>query len=289
MPDLAAPVIPLADSISPFAGRSRAWLVDLWGVIHNGVAPFAGAVGACRQFREQGGIVVLLSNAPRPWGSVAAQLDRIGVAPESFDAIVSSGDAARVHLRGRGRVGVYHLGPDRDLGLYDGLGVLRVDAGRAEAIVCTGLFDDETETPEDYRAPLQGFAARALPMICANPDLAVERGKRVIPCAGAVAKVYEELGGAVDYAGKPYPLIYEMAFEAIERIAGRGIAKEKILAIGDGVLTDIAGAAAAGVPSIFVASGVHVANGAALDGETLLRLFPAEAGRPIAAMSALRW
>lgn len=289
MPDLPASKISLVDSIGGLAERTKVWLVDLWGVIHNGVAPFPDAVAACGCFREQGGIVILLSNAPRPWGSVAEQLDRIGVAPEAYDAIVSSGDAARVILRARGRASIYHLGPDRDLGLYDGLGVLRVDAGRAEAVVCTGLFDDETETPEDYRTPLKTFAARGLPMICANPDLAVERGKRVIPCAGAVAKFYEELGGAVTYAGKPHPLIYELAFKAIETIAGGVIAKEKILAIGDGVLTDIAGAAAAGVPSVFVASGVHVKNGAALDEATLLSLFPEEAGRPLAAMTGLRW
>ncbi len=289
---MSSPAEPIAiiEAISPLARETEAWLVDLWGVMHNGVAPFPGAVEACRRFREQGGLVVLLSNAPRPWMSVAGQLERIGVPRETYDAIVSSGDATRLLLRERGRANIYHLGPDRDLGLYDGLGVSRVEAARAEAIVCTGLFNDETETAADYRVPLQDFAARALPMICANPDLSVERGDRAIPCAGAVAKLYEDLGGAVTYAGKPYPGVYAMAFEAIEGRAGRPVPKEKILAIGDGVRTDIAGAAAAGVRSVYIASGVHMAPGARLDAEALLGLFPdGAAGRPRAAMPKLAW
>lgn len=281
--------IPIIETISSLSSELEAWLVDLWGVMHNGLAPFPGAVEACRRFREQGGLVVLLSNAPRPWMSVAEQLDRIGAPSETYDAIVSSGDATRLLLRERGRANIYHLGPDRDLGLYDGLGVARVEASRAEAIVCTGLFNDEEETAADYRVPLEGFAARALPMVCANPDLSVERGNRVIPCAGAVAKLYEELGGAVTYAGKPYPGIYAMAFAAIDGLAGRSVAKNKILAIGDGVRTDIAGAAAAGVRSVYIASGVNMAAGAKLDAQTLLGLFAEEAGRPVAAMTKLAW
>ncbi len=288
MPASAAP-IPVIDTILSVAGQTSAWLVDLWGVMHNGVAPFAGAVDACRRFRERDGIVVLLSNAPRPWTSVAQQLDRIGVPRQAYDAIISSGDVARALMREWDRKPAYHLGPERDLPLFDGIDLPRVDAEAAEGIVCTGLFDDETETPDDYEPLLDGLVRRGLPMICANPDLVVERGNLVIPCAGALAAVYERLGGAVLYAGKPYLPIYAMAFETIDRLAGRPVPKAEILAIGDGVRTDIAGAAAAGLASVFVASGVHVANGAALDARMLDELFPDPIKRPLAAMPSLAW
>lgn len=282
-------LIPILDTIAPLARETKAWLVDLWGVMHNGLAPFAGAVDACRRFRGQGGIVVLLSNAPRPWSSVAAQLVKIGVPRETYDAMVSSGDVTRVLMAERGLRGIYHLGPERDHPLYDGLNIARVSAGEAAAIVCTGLFDDETETPEDYVEPLGAFARRSLPMICANPDLAVERGTRVIPCAGALAALYERLGGPVTYAGKPYLAIYEAAFGTIDALAGRTVPKAEILAIGDGIGTDIAGAHAAGVRSVFVASGVHVVDGVGLDARLLGGLFPDATRRPIAAMVRFGW
>jgi HAD superfamily hydrolase (TIGR01459 family) len=284
------PNAPILTSISPLAGQYDAWLADVWGVIHNGVAPFAPACDACARFRLQGGTVVLLSNAPRPAASVAAQLDRIGVPRFAYDAIVSSGDAARPFMAALGPAPVYHLGPERDLGLYDGLALVRVaDIGAASAIICTGLFDDEAETPDDYRETLAGAQARGLPMICANPDLKVERGGRMVYCAGAVAAAYESMGGSVQYAGKPHLPIYDVAFATIGKLRGSPVARERILAIGDGPATDIAGAAVAGVPSVYIASSVAMGEGEALDDGTLARLFPAAAGAPIAAMTGLAW
>jgi len=258
--------------------------------MHNGVRPFASAVEACRRFRTRGGIVVLVSNAPRPAAAVVAGLDKVGVARDAYDAIQSSGDTARGLIQAAAAAGqaVYHLGPERDLPLYEGLNVTRAGAHEAGVIVCTGLVDDEVETAQNYAAVLAEFAARGVPMICANPDLTVERGGRIIPCAGAVAALYEELGGAVYYAGKPYPPIYEAAFGIVERIAGRVVGRDRILAIGDGVRTDIAGAAGMGIRSVYIASGVHL-GGEALSAASLARLFPEAAVRPDAAMAELRW
>lgn len=283
----SAASIPLIRSIEPLAGGTTAWLVDIWGVIHNGVRPFAEACAACARFREGGGLVVLVSNSPRPRDSVAEQLDRIGVPRTSWDAIVTSGDVARTLIgRYAGRP-ILHLGPERDLATLAGLDVQRVGAESAEAVVCTGLFDDERETPDDYAATLQLCAARGLPMICANPDVTVERDGRIIYCAGAIARAYEQIGGAVAYAGKPYVPIYKLTFETLEELRPGSADRKRLLAIGDGVHTDIAGAAAAGVPSLFVASGLHAKSG--LDAAALAALFPAEMPRPIAAMTKLAW
>jgi len=281
-------MIEIVSSIAPLALGKKAWFVDIWGVMHNGVAPFESAVAACRRFREDEGIVVLVSNAPRPHTAVAAQLDKIGVARDAYDAIVSSGDTSRGLIAGLDGKRVYHLGPERDLPLYEGLGVTLGDVAAAQTIVCTGLFDDEKDAPRDYLKTLTALAARGVPMICANPDLAVERAGRIIPCAGAVAALYEQLGGRVDYAGKPHLPIYTATFALVERLAGRAVAKSEILAIGDGVKTDIAGAALAGIASVYIASNVHL-GGAAMDGAALEAMFPESAGRPVAAMAALAW
>ena len=216
MPNMTAAVPPVADSIEPFAAGKDAWFVDIWGVMHNGVRPFAHAVAACERFRASGGTVLLLSNAPRPAAGVAAQLDRIGVARSAWDAIVSSGDAARAFVARFAPGPVFHLGPERDLGIYEGLGVRIGACEIANAVVCTGLFDDETETPDDYAAVLQTCLGRGLPMVCANPDLTVERGGRIIYCAGALAAAYEKIGGSVTYAGKPHLPVYDMAFAELD-------------------------------------------------------------------------
>jgi HAD superfamily hydrolase (TIGR01459 family) len=275
-------------SIATLAETSSAWFVDIWGVMHNGVAPFASAVQACQTFRANGGIILLVSNAPRPNASVSAALGRIGVAPDSYDAIITSGDTARFMIAALGAAPIYHLGPERDLGLYDGLAVKSAALGAATAIICTGLVDDDTETAESYRGQLERALARALPMICANPDLMVERGGKIIPCAGAVAALYASMGGQVTYAGKPHRPIYDAAFAQIQRLAGKPIAADRVLAIGDGIKTDIAGAAVAGVRSVFVASGIHV-GAAGLDTATLATLFPEARTRPVAAMAQLAW
>lgn len=278
--------IPILTAIQDLGPPREAWLVDIWGVMHNGVEPFTSAADACTRFRLAGGTVLLLSNAPRPAASVAAQLDRIGVPRFAWDGIVSSGDAARSFISALDGP-VFHLGPERDLPLYEGLTVTLSDAADAKAVCCTGLFDDEVEKPEDYAELLQDFATRKLPMVCANPDLTVERGNRIIYCAGALAAAYETVGGSVTYAGKPHLPIYDMAFKALEDLRGRAVSRERVLAIGDGIRTDIAGAAAAGIDSVFIASGVHVETG--LSNETLATLFPDHAMRPQAAMTALAW
>ncbi len=279
--------IPLIQSIAPLADGTSAWLVDIWGVIHNGVKPFMDACDACTRYREGGGIVVLVSNSPRPNLSVAAQLDGLGVPRTSWDAIITSGDVARTLIAEYAGRPIFHIGPERDLATFAGLGVVRVTAEDADAIVCTGLFDDERETPDDYAATLQQCLARGLPMICANPDVMVERGGRMIYCAGAIARAYEALGGKVAYAGKPYAPIYTLTFETLEKLKAGSADKGKLLAIGDGIGTDIAGAAEAGVRSVFVASGVHVKGG--LDAAAIEGLFPPGSPRPVAAMTKLAW
>lgn len=288
MPDNSLP-IPIVASIADLSRDKHAWLVDIWGVMHNGVAPFPTAVAACHRFREAGGTVVLVSNAPRPHASVAEALARIGVPATAWDAIVSSGDVSRGLIARLGRTPVFHIGPERDLPLFDGLYTNLVREEAAEAIVCTGLWDDTRETPADYADQLSRLLARKLPMICANPDLKVERGGKIIYCAGAVAAAYEQMGGAVEYAGKPYLPVYAATFERIAELRGTPIEPRQALAIGDGLNTDIRGAHAAGIDSVYVASAVNMAEGARLDAASLADLFSDRPERPIAAMTALAW
>jgi HAD superfamily hydrolase (TIGR01459 family) len=286
---IGAETIPVLSSIEQLGSSYAAWLVDVWGVMHNGVRAFPGAVEATRRFREQGGVVVLLSNSPRPSAGLQHQLRSLAVVDQSYDATVSSGDLTRHELAKHAGTRVFHLGPERDLPIFAGIDVTRVDAAAAELIVCTGLFDDEIETPEDYELLLKELADRKLTMLCANPDHLVERGDRLIYCAGALAQIYAEDGGEVIYAGKPYPPIYELAEETIAELAERKVTRGEILAIGDGIRTDMAGAADFGLDAVFVASGLHVGpGGEGLDDLRLTQLFE---GRkpPRAAMPALAW
>jgi HAD superfamily hydrolase (TIGR01459 family) len=292
---IAAAEIPVLASIKELGSRYRAWLVDIWGVMHNGHRAFPAAVAATRAFRAEGGIVVLLSNSPRPSPSVQEQLRYIGVPDDAYDVTVTSGDLTRHELGKHQGATVYHLGPERDRPIFHGLPVKLGSQEEAALVVCSGLFDDVTETPDDYAEQLRALAARKLPMICANPDHLVERGDRLVYCAGALASNYERQGGAVVYAGKPYAPIYLLALKTIGRLAGHEVPRSEVLAIGDGVNTDIAGAASLGIDSVFVASGLHMpsnsggeAAGDALDASHLAELF-AQAGRPLAAMPALVW
>jgi HAD superfamily hydrolase (TIGR01459 family) len=292
---MLAAEIPIIESIRELGSRYAAWLVDIWGVMHNGRRAFPHAVAAARAFRAAGGIVVLLSNSPRPSPSVQVQLRHLGVPDDAYDATVTSGDLTRHELGKHEGAAVYHLGPERDRPIFHGLDVKLGSAEDAELVVCSGLFDDETETPDDYADLLRRLAARKLPMICANPDHLVERGDQLVYCAGALAALYEREGGRVVYAGKPYAPIYLLALETIGQLAGREVKRSEVLAIGDGVNTDIAGAAGVGIGSVFVASGLHMpansggdAGGDALDPRHLAELF-AQAGRPLAAMPALVW
>jgi HAD superfamily hydrolase (TIGR01459 family) len=293
---MTAPTIPVISSIKDLGSYYRAWLVDIWGVMHNGHRPFPGAVFATRSFRASGGIVVLLSNSPRPSPGVQEQLRRLGVPDDAYDATVTSGDLTRHELAKHKGAEVFHLGPERDLPIFQGIDVKPGTPEDAELVVCSGLFDDETETPEDYDGLLSELAARKLPMICANPDHLVERGDRLVYCAGALAAIYERVGGSVLYAGKPHAPIYALALETIAALAGESIAKDQVLAIGDGVNTDIAGAASFGIDAVFVASGLHVPSNSgwdtgedALDRMHLAELFAHAKRRPLGAMRTLAW
>lgn len=281
--------IPILASISALSSAADVWLSDVWGVIHNGRAAFPTAVDACAKFRAQGGTVILITNAPRPDTAVAEALARLGVPRAAWDAIVTSGDVTRDLIRPWGQRPLFHLGPARDAGVFAGIDVSLADAEAADAVVCTGLFDDETETPNTYRPMLERFAARGTPMICANPDMFVERGDRLIPCAGGIAQLYQALGGDVVYAGKPYAPIYERAFAIASSLRGKPMPKDRILAIGDGLKTDLQGAGEAGLRSVFIASALHVDPGRAFDAALLAELFATYPYPPIAAQPVLRW
>jgi HAD superfamily hydrolase (TIGR01459 family) len=282
--------IPILTSIAPLAATADLWFVDIWGVMHNGVRPFVASVAACEAFRNQGGTVLLVTNSPRPQDSVRRQLDGIGVARTAYDRIVSSGDISRSLINAWAGRRIFHIGPARDLPIFAGLGAVPgALADDAEVAVCTGLFDDKTETPAEYAGVLATLQSRDVPMICANPDQKVERGGRIIYCAGAVAAAYEALGGRVSYAGKPYPPIYKLALDIGADLRGGAIAKDRVLAIGDGVATDIAGARQFGIRSVFIASGVSVQPGESI-ADAAGRLFSGPAAyRPVAVMSAFVW
>ncbi|WP_088345217.1 MULTISPECIES: TIGR01459 family HAD-type hydrolase [Rhodomicrobium] len=288
---IETPSIPVLESIACFSRRYDAWLVDIWGVLHNGLRPFASAVEACRLFREGGGVVVLISNAPRPRETVAEQLLEVGVPADCYDGIATSGDVTRTLMAEKAGQTLFHIGPARDLPIFDDLGVSLGGVAESAAVVCSGLYDDETETAADYADLLAECLARKLPMICANPDIKVERGDRLIYCAGAIAKAYEEIGGEVIYAGKPYKPIYDLAMALVSELRGADLPKHRILAIGDGLHTDIAGAVAQNIDSVFVASGVHLAGGReeGVEAAQIARLFEGSKSRPVAALSQLIW
>jgi HAD superfamily hydrolase (TIGR01459 family) len=280
--------IPLLTSIAPLGKTADVWFLDIWGVLHNGIKPFASCVDACITFRKAGGHVILVSNSPRPRASLIKQLNSIGVDPAAYDDAITSGDVSRSLIRHVSDRPVLHIGPARDLPLFDGLGVTFAEEGSAHTAVCSGLYDDETETPDDYRDVLRALHARNVSMICANPDIKAERGGKIIYCAGAIAQAYEALGGSVTYAGKPYAPIYDAALEMAARLRGSTVNKARVLAIGDGVATDIRGASNAGIRSVYIASGVNLAPGVPLADAAKI-LFAKETVKPIAMMQALKW
>ena len=245
------------ERFSTLAGGYDAVLSDVWGVIHNGVAATAAACEALTRFREQGGTVMLITNAPRPGEVVTRFLDKLSVPRSSYDGIVSSGDVTRAAMAARPDKHVFHIGPERDLPIFDGLGLDFVPLEQADYVVCTGLRDDEVETPENYRAELGELLRRKMFMLCGNPDLVVERGDRLIYCAGAIADLYATLGGEVLYAGKPHRPIYELALQRVGGLRGVTPAKPRVLAIGDSVRTDLRGATDFGLDCLFVTAGIH--------------------------------
>jgi HAD superfamily hydrolase (TIGR01459 family) len=281
--------IPIIDGMREIAETSDAWLVDVWGVMHNGAEAFQAAAEACATFRRRGGYVILLTNAPRPAPAVVAQITKLGVPREAYDGVLSSGDVSRGLVASWRDKRIHHLGPARDRGIFDGLGIDFATSIEADIVVCTGLIDDLTETPADYATTLSGFRRRNVAMLCANPDLMVERGDRKVYCAGALAAAYEALGGDVVYAGKPHLPIYELAERMVRDGLGRDVPRDRLLAIGDGLKTDMAGAAAAGLRSVFVASGLHVER-RNLSPEVVNELFSdVPKPWPIAALDALKW
>jgi HAD superfamily hydrolase (TIGR01459 family) len=258
-----AQVIRQIAGLGEISGRYEAILCDIWGVLHNGVASFAEASDALVSFRRRGGAVILITNAPRPSSPIARQVLKLGVSPDAFDAIVTSGDVTIGLMEQHAGDRVLHIGPERDLTLLDA--VADASGARpklaaledAQYALCTGLRNDEAEALDDYEPELRAMAARDMTMICANPDIVIHRGDTLIYCAGALAHRYQELGGSVVYAGKPYAPIYDRALTLAEQIRGAPIEKPGVLAIGDGMRTDVTGAARAGLDVLFVTGGIH--------------------------------
>jgi HAD superfamily hydrolase (TIGR01459 family) len=279
-----APALPasLDEIIAPY----DAILSDIWGVLHNGVEAHQPAGDALARARASGRPVVLVTNAPRPSDGIVRHLAALGVRRDAWDAIVSSGDVTRL-LIAEGPRRIFHIGTDADLPLYDGLDVELCEEFEAQAVVCTGLVDDEHETPEDYAQMLARLRARNLPFVCANPDIVVERGDRLIWCAGALARDYGQLGGRTLIAGKPHRPIYEAALAAAAEALGR--APQRVLAIGDGALTDLKGAQQNGLDALFVSSGIHAGEyGAPQPDPARLGAFLARQGlAPVAVMPKL--
>lgn len=247
----------IIDKLDAVAEGYQAILCDVWGVIHNGVRAFPEACAALARMRKSGLPVVLVTNAPRRHDAIMAQLRSLGVPDDSYDRVVTSGDVTR-DLISQGPRRVFHLGAERDLGIYDGLDVELVEEFEANAVVCTGLFDDDTETPDDYREMLQRLRARDLPFICANPDIVVERGDSLVWCAGALARDYALIGGRTMIAGKPHAPIYHAAMAAVGQLSETGSGdRSQVLAIGDGMMTDVKGAIENGFDVLYVSGGIH--------------------------------
>ncbi len=236
------------------------WLCDIWGVVHNGLKGYEAAALALSQHRKQGGIVILVTNAPRTSRDVIWHLNNLKIPPQSYDRVVTSGDVTQTLLKDHAKGKAYYLGPARDLSLFEGQMVKAVPLGEAHAVLCTGLVNDTVETPDDYGDLLSHMKQLNLPMICANPDKIVRKGDRLLYCAGSLAEKYSDMGGTVLMAGKPYEPIYDLALQTAGTIAGKKIEKSKVLAIGDGPETDIKGAADFGISVVLIADGVTDAS-----------------------------
>ncbi|MEM7487847.1 MAG: TIGR01459 family HAD-type hydrolase [Pseudomonadota bacterium] len=256
----------LVHALSEVSAGYEAMFVDLWGCVHDGVRPYPGAVEALRAYRDGGGIVILVTNSPRPRAGVADQLrDEIGISEEAWDDIATSGDSARAAMY-RGHVGtrVWHMGPDLDVGFFvppaivdDPVAIERVPLAEAEGIVCTGPFDAQAD-PATARADFLAAKTRGLKLLCANPDIVVDRGGRREWCAGAYAELYTEMGGESLYFGKPHPPIYDLARRRLARI--KDVPDAAILAVGDGPTTDAAGAMGEDLDLLFLTGGLGAAE-----------------------------
>jgi len=280
----------LISGLSEIAHSHDALICDVWGVVHDGKTHHPAAAEALYRFKEKHGPVVLLTNAPRVPAEVAIQCASYGLPPDCYDAIVSSGGAAREELERRSAsrtLALYYIGPDRDLPMIEGLDLRRTEIAQAEVALVIGLRDDMTETVEQYAGELAAMRAQGLTMLCANPDLVVHRGDRLLYCAGSLAKAYEELGGRVIYYGKPHLPVYESALSALAGILGH--APRHPLAVGDGLLTDIKGANAARIEALFIADGVHGEDIAPYTDEHLAALFSRYGAQAGSATRKLSW
>lgn len=281
--------LPMIGSLDEIVDNYAVLLCDIWGVVHDGIRPYAEAAAALCRSRKKGLVVVLVTNAARPRGVVEKQLHDIGVPDDAWDRIVTSGDVTRELIRAS--VGkIFHLGQDRNLDIYEGLDAQLVGEAEASVVVCTGL-PNEVGEPADYAELLQRLRTRDLPFICANPDIAVERGSRRLWCAGALARDYARIGGRVVFAGKPYRPIYEAAFAAASDAAGRTITSAGVLAIGDGVATDLGGARRNGIDALYISGGIDASvfgRGAARDSGMLSEFLTINDQHPVAILDRLR-
>jgi HAD superfamily hydrolase (TIGR01459 family) len=278
-----------AERLSDLVDGVEVILSDIWGVVHNGLESFPEACEALHTYRKRGGTVILITNAPRPADSVQRQLRKLGVADETYDAIVSSGDLTRNFVADHPGKKIFWIGPERDSSIHRGLDAVMAPLEQADYIICTGLFDDETESAEDYRAMMLQAHEHKLPLICANPDIVVERGDRLIYCAGAIAELYRELGGEAIFYGKPHRPIYERAMALAAKRRGRPTSLDRVLAIGDSVRTDLTGALGFGIDCLFLTRGIHSEEFEGID-----QLDPASVKElfghpPRALMRELRW
>ncbi|MDP3854739.1 TIGR01459 family HAD-type hydrolase [Phenylobacterium sp.] len=282
----------LISGLAELSDRYDVLLSDVWGVIHNGRESFPDACAALVKWRAERGPVILISNAPRPSSAVHDQLDQLGVPRAAWSAFVSSGDATRLMLGARAPGPAWAIGPDRDAPLYEGLDLAFAGPDEATFISCTGPYDDEIEGPDDYEARFEATIARGLPMICANPDIVVQRGDRLIYCGGALAQRYAELGGEVIMAGKPFAPIYGLCLAEAEVILGRTVDHSRVLCIGDAVATDAKGANDQGLDVLFIASGIHGAETIGpdgLDAQAVESLLAKDGARASYAIADLAW
>ncbi len=283
------PVIPHFSALAP---DYDVLLCDVWGVVHNGLRSFSEPCEALMRVRARAAAVILITNAPRPNVAVIRQLDRLQVLHEVYDGLVSSGDVTRDVIQSRPGQSIFHIGPERDHSIFAGLDLRFAALEKADYVVCSGLFDDEKETPDDYRERLGLMLKRKLFMLCGNPDVVVERGDRLVYCAGSIADIYAGMGGAVLYAGKPYRPIYELALAKAEAALGRKADMRRVLAIGDSVRTDLAGAHAFGVDCLFVTAGIHaeeLGGRGQPEAHAISGLFAAAGQLPKAVMRQLVW
>lgn len=284
---------PILSSARDLLGRYDVLFCDVWGVAHDGQSAYPGANEALTKFRQSGGTVILVSNAPVPAHRVAFMLERVGFWDEAWDKIVSSGDIALEHVLQAGFSTLYGVGPRaRDEALFAKLPGLTDDVHTADAVICTGLEDDINGRAEDYLPLLEQARELSLPFVCANPDLVVHVAGKSYVCAGAIGELYEAIGGDVFWAGKPHISAFDTAMRQATELRG-SVSKERVLVIGDALRTDLMGAQNAGVDALFIAGGIH-RDDTMVAGElceTRLKKLFCQTGSPgaVAAMAHLEW